>query len=98
MQKITKEQAIDLADSKFWEGMTSKEIAQFQMNTPNLCMPFGIFHKALEEALGRPVWTHELGMHADDIRKELNGEKCAPTFDEIISLIPEKKRLIVIEA
>lgn len=94
--EITKEQAIELAGSNFWESMSPREIAEFQMNTPKFCMPFGVFHKALEEALGRPVWTHELGMRADDIRKELNGEKGAPSMEEIINMIPAEKRMIVV--
>lgn len=97
MSEITKEQAIALAESKFWENMTQREIAEFQMNTEKLCMPFSVFHKALEDALGRPVWTHELGLNADGIRKELNGEKGAPSFDEVVNLIPKEKRLIVAE-
>lgn len=98
MKEITKEQAIELAGSNFWESMTPREIAVFQMNTKCLCMPFPVFHEALEKALERPVWTHELGMRADDIRKELNGEKGAPSFDEIVNMIPEEKRLIVVAA
>lgn len=94
--EITKEQAIQLAGSNFWESMSPREIAVFQMNTKCLCMPFTVFHEALEKALERPVWTHELGVNADGIRKELNGEVSAPTMEEIINMIPAEKRMIVV--
>lgn len=94
--EITKEHAIELAGSNFWEPMSPREIAVFQMNTKKLCMPFAIFHEALEKALGRPVWTHELGMNADGIKKELNGESPAPTMEEIINMIPAEKRMIFV--
>ena len=94
MKQLTKDQAIRLAESSFWEEMSAKEIADFQMNQNLLCMPFEVFHKALEEVLGRPVFTHELAF--DPIRAELRGERSKPTFDEVLNLIPESKRILVI--
>lgn len=91
--EITEQQAIALAESGFWEAMTPREIAEFQMNTERLCMPFAVFHEAVEEALGRPVWTHEFAF--PDIRAELLGNKPAPTMEEIVGLIPEEKRIIL---
>lgn len=93
---ITKEQAIALSKSNFWETMTPKEIALFQMFEERLCMPFEVFHKAITEALGRPVYTHEFGLNREGLKKELLGEKAAPTFNEIMDLIPAEKRLLVI--
>jgi hypothetical protein len=93
---MTREDAVRLYESKFWEEMTSYEIAMFQFFEPRLCMPFEVFNDALEKALGRPVFTHELGMNADGIKKELLGEVPAPTFDEIMGLIPEEKRVLVL--
>ncbi len=57
---LTKEEAIKMADSKWWEGKTDEEIAEFQMHEERLCCPFEVFHKAVETWLDRPVWTHEL--------------------------------------
>jgi hypothetical protein len=94
-QTIGKEKAIALHDSKWWIGKSPKEIAKVQLFTAELCMPFAVFHEALEAALGRPVWTHELGLNFDGLVQELLGERDAPTMEEIISLIPEEKRIIV---
>ena len=56
---MTKEQAIALHDSGFWREMTLEDRARFQLHEPRLCMPFDVFHEAVEKTLGRPVFTHE---------------------------------------
>lgn len=90
--------AIAMAESKWWLGKNAKEIARIGLITCELCLPFGVLHKAVEDALGRPVWTHEFGLNFDGIWQELNGERDAPTMEEIINLIPEEKRLLVVTA
>jgi len=91
---MTKEQAVALADSKFWEDMSYRERATFQLFEERLCMPFDIFHEAVEKTLGRPVWTHEFAS-SKQLQAELIGEKAAPSFEEIINLIPKEKRILV---
>lgn len=88
--------AIALADSNFWEGKTAREIAGFQLFTDELAMDFGLFHKSLEESLGRSVFTHEMGLNYDGLVREFLGEIPAPTFEEILNLIPEDKRILVV--
>ena len=92
---MTKEEAIALASTKFWEKMTPREIATFQLYEDRLCMPFEVFHKAIEEALGRPVWTHEFVLNGDGLKKELAGEAPMPTMADILNLIPAEKRIVV---
>lgn len=93
--ELTKEQAIKLCDSKWWEGLSHRRIAGFQLFERRLCVPFSIFHEAIEKSLGRPVYTHEFGMALDSLKKEFLGQKKAPTLQEIIELIPEEKRIII---
>ena len=93
---MTEQEAVALYESKFWESMTHRERATFQMHEERLCMPFDVFHEAVEAAIGRPVWTHEFGLNRDGIIKELNGDGPAPTMAEIIEMIPEDKRIPVI--
>ena len=95
-QSIGKERAIALANSNWWEGKDARTIAKFQLFTAELSCPFGVFHEALEKALGRPVWTHELGMNFDGIVQEFLGERDAPTMKDIIELIPEEKRIVCV--
>lgn len=95
VKQLTKEEAIAFYDNKLWEDMDYKQKAIFQMQQDLLCMPFDVFHEAIEKALGRPVYTHEFGFNREGLMKELLGEKDAPTFEEIIGLIPEEKRILV---
>ncbi len=94
--EITKEEAIALSKTSWWTKVSKKEAATFQLFTSCLCMPFDVFHEYLEKSLGRPVFTHELGMNLDGIKKELMGEAGPPTFGEIIGLIPADKRVIIV--
>lgn len=95
---ITEQQAIALAELKFWEPMSLRERATFQLFEPLLCMPFGVFHEAVERTLGRDVSVLEFGLNLEGLKAELIGEKPAPTLDEIINMIPEGKRIIVVVA
>ena len=97
MKELTEEQAIALAVSEFWKDMSYQARAEFQMNTERLCMPFDVFHEAMEKALGRSVWTHEFALNPEGLRKELTGEAEPPTFKEIMNLIPEDKRMFIVK-
>lgn len=91
---LTKEQALKLYNTQFWKEMTYEQIAKFQLFEERLCMPFDIFHEAIEKTLKRPVWIHELAF--EGIKKEILGEELAPTLEEIMNLIPEDKRILVL--
>ena len=91
---MTKGEAIALAESRFWETMSQEDRAIFQLCEDRLCMPFKVFHEAVEAVLGRAVWTHEFA-HRDALKRELFGDKPAPTMEEILDLIPAEKRILV---
>ncbi len=92
--QLTKEQAIAMADSGVWKQWTSEQVVRFQMFQQRLCMDFSHFHKCVGDVLGRPVFTHEFAFR-DNMVREYLGEKEAPSFDDIINLIPKEKRLII---
>lgn len=94
-KSIGSEKAIELAESNWWELCDHREIAEFQLFTKELSMPFSVFHEAVEKAIGRPVWTHEFGMNLEGIIAEFLGDKDAPSMEDIINLIPEEKRIII---
>ena len=93
---IGKPAAIALGKSDWWKTKTAREIAGFQLFTEELCCPFDVFHKSVEESLERSVWTHEFGLNYEGICKEFLGESEPPTMQEIFEMIPEEKRLIVV--
>ncbi len=94
MKQLTKEEAIAFCDNEGWKGWTSRQIAEFQLEQDRLCIPMDVFCKAIQETLGRPVFTHEFAFR-DRLKAELHGEAQPPTFEEIVSLIPEEKRIII---
>ena len=96
MKQLTKKQAIEFYDSKVWEKWTDEQIVRFQLFQRLMCIDFSRFHKAMEIVLNRSIWTHEFASW-DELRKEYLGVKKSPTFDEILNLIPEEKRIIITE-
>jgi hypothetical protein len=58
-------------------------------------MPFDKFHEAIEHRLGRGVWTHEF-IDADNLRREMMGEKEPPSLEDIMNLIPAEKRIVIV--
>lgn len=81
-------------ESGAYKTMTAEQIVRFQLFQDRLCMPFDKFHEAIETVLGRSVWTHEFA-YREELTLEYLGEKTAPTFDEIMNLIPEEKRIVI---
>lgn len=95
IEPITEEEAIRIYDTKEYEKWSDKEIVSAMLYGRRLCMPFDVFHAAIERVLGRPVYTHELGLNWDGIVKEFEGTGKKPTIEEIIGLIPEEKRIVI---
>ena len=96
MEQLTEEQAIEFAENELWKDMNFNQRAKFQIEQDRLCMPFNIFHEALEKTLERAVFTHELGLNLDGIKEELFDGKEKPTFEEIVSLIPQEKLAVIL--
>lgn len=60
--------------------MTYKEAVIISAYTGFLMCDFDDMHKYIEEKLGRPVWTHELGYK--EIQEEIR-QKCKSEFLEL---------------
>jgi hypothetical protein len=90
-QSIGRRRALALFESQWWLTRTTREIAKFQLFTAELCLPFEIFHRALEETLGRPIWVHEFGLNLEALVQEFLDERDAPTLAEIFNLVPQLK-------
>ena len=93
--QVDKDTAIRMAGSNWWDIMTDEQVVGFQLFQDRLCMPFGDFQSAVERVLGRPVWTHEFA-RPDGMRNEFLGQRKAPSFEEILAIIPPEKRLIIV--
>lgn len=95
MHQLTQEQAIHVGESELWRDLTYRQRAEMQMSQEYLCMDFKVFHEALEKTLGRPVFTHELGLNPDGIKAELFDGAEPPSLKEIMEMVPEEKRIVV---
>jgi hypothetical protein len=94
---LTIKQALEMAQSKWWEGMSDRDVAMFQLHQPLLCIPFDIFHATVERALMRPVFTHEFASgNMEKLRSEIRGGSPVPTLEQIMDLIPVEKRIVVV--
>jgi len=58
-KQLTREEAIAFAEAEKWIHMSKKEIAFFQFYQDKLCMPFEVFHAAMEDTLGHEILTHQ---------------------------------------
>ena len=76
--------------------MTARQKAEFQLTQDKLCMPFQVFHEAIEATLGRPVYTHEFGLNYEGLGRELFQGGKPPTLRDIIAMIPDNKPVIAI--
>jgi len=94
-ENMTKEQAIKMGKSKWWLGLNSDVITAFQLFEEKLCMNFSDFHKAIEESLGRPVYTHEFGLNLKGLQEEFLGKRPKATLEEILDLIPPEKKIFI---
>lgn len=76
-KQLTRDEAKAFFGAKKWEGMTKHEIAVFQLEQELLCMPWSTFHRAVEEALGRPVYEIEMAYNRDQILDEIKARGLA---------------------
>ena len=81
--KLTDVEAATLVESRYWEGRTAREIAEFQLAANRWTVPFDVLHKAVTEALGRDVWSHELLLDREALLAELRDERPTRTRAEI---------------
>ena len=67
---MTKEEAIEFYSNGCWKKMTYHEKVAFQLFEDRLCMPFAIFHEALEKVVARSVETLEFAVNIKGLQKE----------------------------
>ena len=95
MKQFTKEQAITFYESDIWKNWDDEKIVKFQLFQKRVVIPFDYFHQAINTVLNRLVFTHEFALNYNDLIDEYLNIKPEPTFQEIIEIIPEEKRIII---
>lgn len=89
------EDAVAFAETEWWESVPLVDAARYQLNEDKLVMPFDKFHRGIEKMLGRPVFTHEFA-GVERLRAEAASMRDAPSLAEVLAMIPEEKRVVVI--
>jgi hypothetical protein len=92
MNQFTEEQALAFFESKQWKPMTLKVRALFQLQQKRLCMPFDVFHKAVQKTVGRPVFTHEFGFNADGLLVEVQRACDAADHQAVCDALADQDR------
>lgn len=92
---LTRDQAIELAESGVWREWSARQRALFQLRCKRLCMDFSVFHESIEATLGRPIFTHEFALNREGLYQELVGHGDAPSLEVIIRMLPPDKTIIV---
>lgn len=93
--QFSTEQARAFGESNIWKDWVPEHIVGFQLYQDRLCIPFNVFHEAIEKVLKRPVWTHEFAF-PENLRMELEGIRAKPTLQEIMDLIPKDKKILFV--
>ena len=57
-------------ENYWWESKDPVQIAMYQVFEPILMTDFSAYHEGLEKLVGRPVFTHDLGLNAEGLREE----------------------------
>jgi len=92
---VTRDEALAKAATKWWEAATDREIVQFQLPEPLLCMPFSRFHEAVEKILGRPVFTHEFAIHGALLGEFEGHREPLDPLDSLRQLVPNEKIIVL---
>ncbi len=96
MKQITKIQALNIFHNEKWKRWTDYQKVKFQLYQDRLCMPYTEFRKALTVVFGRSIWSHELSSsNINSMIKEFEKKRKAPTFTEILELIPKDKAIVI---
>lgn len=95
MKELTEEQALKIYNSGAWKTWSDEQIVRLQLYQDRLCVDFDRFHEAVEKVLGRSVWTHEFAF-PQSLQDEYEQKEPAPTFKEILELLPPEKIILVI--
>lgn len=64
------EQMERFGNNHWWTSKDKKVLGYYQLMNSILLVPFDKFHEALEFLLGRPVWTHEMGLNYEGLKAE----------------------------
>lgn len=92
MKQITKEQAVQIAESSSWKKLNPLQLAGFQLYQRIVFCDFGVFHGYLNEALKKGENFGNEGIRfrlekSEDLQKNWEEIHNIPDFDHIMSIL-----------
>ena len=95
MNKKGREKNIEQAKAKYkeawWKSDKPEVLFLGQIQEPTLLMEFSKFHKVTEQALGRPVWTHEFA-EPEELLDEYYKERPKATMTDVFDKLARYKK------
>jgi hypothetical protein len=94
---------VDMDDRRDAALMTPDEReAEFRRWCGILTVPFDRVHGRIEELVGRPVWTHEMGLNVEGLIAEARARTCEPAtlekvMNPLMTLGASAPEIIVVE-
>lgn len=82
MKQFTREEAIRIYESRVWKDMTDEQIVKLQLFQKMISVPFQRYHEALENVLGRRIFTSEFD-NSESLVKEYLSLNPEPGFEEV---------------
>lgn len=79
----------------WWNSDDPKVLFLGQIQEDILLMDFSKFHKAAEQALGRPVWTHEFA-EPKELLDEYYKERPKATMEDVLDKIRRYEKPIIV--
>lgn len=95
INRLTRDQAVALYDSRFWRYLNLEERACFQLSEDRLCMPFPVFHHAVEVCLQRKVAAGEY-LWPKRLLREIAPGATPPSKERILELVPQQRRPLIV--
>ena len=86
---MTREEAVVKQSTEWWKTATAEEIMEFQINEERLCCPWAVFQDAVEECLGRPVWTHEFAKPENLIAEKAGKREFEGPIESLVNVLAD---------
>lgn len=77
-------------------AMSGEQIeTEMRQHGGRISVPLELVKARLCALVGRPVFTHEIGLAFEELIEEAKGARLEPPMEQILSLIPDEKRIVI---
>lgn len=91
----TLEQANKILESNLYLDLNSWDIVNLQIYEEFNVVPFDVFHRSLEDVLGRVVYEYEIANDIEELIQEFEGKKPKPDPLDIFLKVPGLRQTFI---